>query len=74
MVNPMLEKSFEEVFILIQSTRAKVVRTVNQELIKLYWEVGKYITDKIEASEWGDSVVDGLANYLSEKDSRFKRF
>lgn len=70
----MLEKSFEEVFILIQSTRAKVARTVNQELIKLYWEVGKYITNKIEASEWGDSVVDGLANYLSEKIPDLKGF
>ena len=58
----------------LQSTRIRVARTVNQELIKLYWEVGRYISNKFEASVWVDSFVDDLANDLSKKIPDLKGF
>lgn len=31
----------------------------------MYWQVGAYISTKLEAAEWGDGVVDQLARHLA---------
>ena len=41
-----LPPGFAEVLTLIKTAQQKVIATANQELIKLYWSVGKYISDK----------------------------
>lgn len=45
----------------IQTSRIQAVRTVNRELIGLYWEIGRLITERQEQLGWGKSVVDRLA-------------
>ncbi|AZC62920.1 hypothetical protein PCL1391_2209 [Pseudomonas chlororaphis subsp. piscium] len=37
------------------------------ELVDLYWQVGAYISRKIEAAEWGDGVARQLADYLARQ-------
>jgi predicted nuclease of restriction endonuclease-like (RecB) superfamily len=59
------EKSFSEVVQLIQTARQTAVQAVNTKLIDLYWQVGAYISQKLEQAEWGDGVVAQLANYLA---------
>ena len=56
---------FAEVAKLIAAARQRAVQSVNTALIELYWQVGEYISRKIEAAEWGDGVVTQLADYLS---------
>ncbi len=56
---------FDEVAKLIAAARQRAVQSVNTALIELYWQVGEYISRKIEAAEWGDGVVTQLADYLS---------
>ena len=53
---------FAEIVAMIQHTRNEVVRLANASLIDLYWEIGKYISNKIAASEWGDGVVKQLGS------------
>ena len=43
-----LQPQFTEVLILIKTAQQKVIATANQELIKLYWSIGKYISDRID--------------------------
>jgi len=43
-----LHPQFTEVLILIKTAQQKVIATANQELIKLYWSIGKYISDRID--------------------------
>jgi hypothetical protein len=59
-----LEHSFTEVARLIQSARERALQAVNTGLIDLYWQVGEYISRKIETAAWGEGVVDQLASYL----------
>jgi hypothetical protein len=59
------EKSFSEVVQLIQTARQTAVQAVNTQLIDLYWQVGAYISQKLEQAEWGDGVVAQLAEYLA---------
>lgn len=60
------QTAFGEVLALIQSARARAYQAVNTELVGLYWQVGEYISRKLASAEWGDGVVDSLAQYLAE--------
>lgn len=43
-------------------------------MIDLYWNIGKYISSKVASSEWGDSVVNNLAEYIAQKNPDLKGF
>lgn len=59
------DERFEEVLGLIQGARQRAMQAVNTQLIELYWQVGAYISRKLEQAEWGDSVVGQLADHLA---------
>jgi len=56
---------FDEVLALIHSARQQAVQAVNTRLIELYWQVGAYISRKLEKAEWGDAVISQLAEHLA---------
>jgi hypothetical protein len=47
---------FNEVLALIQSAKKQAIQAVNTQLIELYWQVGAYISRKLEKAEWGQPV------------------
>ncbi|OGF47611.1 MAG: hypothetical protein A2452_07565 [Candidatus Firestonebacteria bacterium RIFOXYC2_FULL_39_67] len=51
----------------ITSARIKASRSVNTELIKLYWDIGKMIVLRQEKYKWGDNIVEKLAKDLQEE-------
>ena len=58
---------FEEVLALIDAARSRAVAAVNHELVDLYWQIGEYISRKIESAAWGDGVVEQLAAHIAQK-------
>ncbi|PYY69212.1 hypothetical protein CRX42_17750, partial [Pseudomonas jessenii] len=60
-----LDSAFNEITQLIVTARQRAMQAVNTELIELHWQVGAYISRKIEAAEWGDGVVAQLASHLA---------
>lgn len=58
---------FGEVLKLIEAARGRAYQAVNTELVTLYWQLGEYISKKIETAEWGDAVVDELANVIARE-------
>lgn len=62
---PVQKPDFAEVVQLIEAARKKAYHAVNTILIELYWQVGAYISAKLQAAEWGDGVVDELAHHLA---------
>ncbi len=59
---------------LIVSARQRAVQAVNTALIDLYWQVGKIISRKIAAAEWGDGVVSQLAAHLAQTQPGLRGF
>ncbi|MDZ4019875.1 MULTISPECIES: PDDEXK nuclease domain-containing protein [Pseudomonas] len=59
------DERFDEVLTLIKSARQRAVQAVNTQLIELYWQVGAFISHKLERAEWGDGVVSQLAEHLA---------
>ena len=49
-------------------------KKVNEELIALYWDFGKYISEKIADSNWGDKIVDKLEEFMKREYSSLKGF
>ncbi|MBI2193142.1 MAG: DUF1016 domain-containing protein [Planctomycetes bacterium] len=68
------ESAFREVVALIEKARHQALRTVNTALIDLYWQVGKYITRKLERAAWGEGVVEQLARYIARHHPDIKGF
>jgi predicted nuclease of restriction endonuclease-like (RecB) superfamily len=62
-----LNASFAEIATMIQETRQRAYQAVNTLLLDLYWRIGKYISQKVEAGEWRQSVVQQLADYLKHQ-------
>ncbi len=69
-----LESSFVEVTDLIRQARQRSYQAVNSELVGLYWQVGEYISRKLESAEWGDGVVDELGDYIARQHPEIKGF
>lgn len=60
--------------LIIKQSQKNAIRAVNSELIDLYWNIGEYISIKLEKSEWGDSVVAELAKYIQLNEPEIKGF
>lgn len=65
---------FAEVIKMIHQARYNAIKNVNAALVKLYWSIGEYISNKLSSAEWGDSVVDQLADYIQLEHPEFKGF
>lgn len=68
------EATFSEVVRLIAMARERATQDVNTALIDLYWKVGEIISYKIEAAEWGDGVVDRLAQFIAHTEPGLRGF
>lgn len=69
-----MDKRFTDIIQLIKQSRINAIKAVNAQLINLYWNIGEYISKKIEQSDWGDSVVAELAKYIQQNEPEIKGF
>ncbi len=67
-------RNFEEVLLVIQASKEKVFTQINASLIELYWNIGKYISEKVKNSDWGKGVVVELAQYIKLQEPEIRGF
>jgi len=65
---------FADIARLIAASRQQAVQAVNTLLVELYWQIGKRISHKFAAAEWGDGVVAELAGYLAQTQPGLRGF
>jgi len=68
------QKQFAEIAHLIKDAQSNVVRSINVEMINLYWNVGQYISLQLLSAAWGDKTVDELAAFIQRKHPEIKGF
>ena len=51
----------------VHASRQRAQRTVNRELIELYWAIGSQILERQEQERWGRAVVEQLSRDLREE-------
>jgi hypothetical protein len=69
-----LNSHFENTRQIIRQGRAKALQTAYTEQLKVYWNIGAYVHQKLDAASWGVKVVDTLANWLKENEPGLKGF
>ena len=68
------QSDFNEILGLITAAKQRAVQAVNTTLIDLYWQVGEVISRKIAGAEWGDGVVEQLAEHIARSQPGLRGF
>jgi len=68
------KEDFTSILKMIKKSRRDALKSVNTQLIDLYWNIGKFIHQRVEKSNWGQSVVKQLSDYLQKTDPNLKGF
>lgn len=61
-------KQFAEVLQQIQTAKQHAFQQVNKVLVQLYWNIGQYISNQIEQTDWGKSTVEELAIFIQKNE------
>jgi predicted nuclease of restriction endonuclease-like (RecB) superfamily len=69
-----IQSQFEELKSIIISHKNRAYQAVNTELITTYWEVGKFVSNRINSQQWGSGVVNQFVDFLKENQPGLKGF
>lgn len=58
----------------IHAARTKVALTINSQLLELYWEIGKDISERQRQSDWGSKLIEQVATELKNEFPELKGF
>ncbi|MDO4477040.1 MAG: DUF1016 N-terminal domain-containing protein [Clostridia bacterium] len=67
-------QNFDRIIEIIENSRRDAFKAVNRELINMYWEIGKSVSEKVSKNEWGKSVVKELSDFIQHKNKGIKGF
>lgn len=59
-----MENELEEIINLIETHKERAYRKINEELVNLYFEIGKYLSNKISNQKWGSKTISKIADRL----------
>ncbi|QRG86331.1 YhcG family protein [Bulleidia sp. zg-1006] len=65
---------FDDIVKIIEGAKDRAYRRVNEELILMYQEVGKYISEKSKEASYGSNFVENVADFFSENYPDLKGF
>lgn len=65
---------YDDIISIIERARENAFRAVNRELILMYWEIGKYVSEKVKNDGWGKSVVADFASFIQSEHPDLKGF
>jgi predicted nuclease of restriction endonuclease-like (RecB) superfamily len=68
------EATFTEVLQLIQTAQQQAFKAVNTAMLGLYWQIGAIISKKLDSAEWGDAVVNQLAQHIAQTQPGLRGF
>ena len=71
-INIQVHNDFSQIFGIINYHRQRVSKTVDDESLRMIWEVGSYVSNKLKTSEWGSNVVRQLSEYIRTQDPTIK--
>ena len=65
---------FRKIIAIIETAHANALKAVNTELIRMYWDVGEYLSALCSASSFGEKVIDEVAAFIAENNPSVKGF
>ena len=49
---------------IIEESRQSALKKVNEELIKMYWKVGEFLSKETERASYGDAYIDEISREI----------
>lgn len=74
MSNIKKNENFSEIISIIETAKMRALKAVNTELITMYYEVGKYLSELCSNSKFGDKVINDVEMYISKNNPTIKGF
>lgn len=68
------KNSYSEIVIIIKAARERAFSKVNEALILMYRDIGKYISEQSKDSAYGEKYIDGLAKFFADNYPEMKGF
>lgn len=69
-----IQKNFGKVADIIESAKNNAYKKVNEELIKMYWQVGQFVSEASSHAAYGDSFMNELSDYIQHEFPGIKGF
>lgn len=69
-----IKRTFGKVANIIEMAKNNAYRKVNEELIKMYWLVGQFVSEEVRHSSYGDAFMDELAAFIQNEFPGIKGF
>lgn len=66
--------NFSEIISIIENAKSRAFKAINAELITMYFEVGKYLSDLCSKTKFGDKVINDVEKYIKEINPTIKGF
>lgn len=67
-------ESFEEIVRIVENARERAYRRVNEELILMYQEIGKYLSEKSKEASYGSNYIENVADFFAQNYPDLKGF
>ena len=61
------KNNLDDIIAIIERSKMRALKAVNAEMIEMYWQIGKYISEKADKDGWGKGVVQEFANMLKQE-------
>ena len=69
-----LQSQFKYVVDLIAKTKQQTYRTINTQLIGLYWNIGEFLHKQVLENSWGKSIIKQLSKFIQKTHPNVKGF
>lgn len=63
---------FNQVLGIINFHRQRISKAVDDESLRMIWEVGAYVSQKLKVSEWGANIVRQLSEFIHTQNPTLK--
>lgn len=67
-------ESFEEIIRIVENARERTYRRVNEELILMYQEIGKYLSEKSKEASYSSNYIENVADFFAQNYPDLKGF
>ena len=61
------DEVFAPLLTIIEQARARAYAAVNRELVGMYWDIGAYISGKVDSDGWGQGVVREFSAWIQRR-------
>lgn len=62
-----ITKSFARIAGIIEIARENTFKKVNEELIRMYWNVGEFLSGESKSASFGDAYIDSVADFIQQE-------